>query len=329
MRPGDVSLGVLPLSGVFGFNHVLAMLLAGGAALLVPVLDPPRTVEAMAEYGVTHVIGGDDLFGRLREGWETAGRPGLALRRGGIADFAGDAASCVAWAAEHFGAEVTGVYGSSEVFALTATWPAGLGLDERVRGGGRLVSDDIAVRLVDPDTGAVSGPGETGEIQLRGYNVVTHYLGSAGSFTDDGWFRTGDLGTAEHRPDEFVYVCRAGDALRLRGFLVEPAEIERFLMDQPGVDTAKVVAVPDADGTDVVVAFVTAVSGPGGPALDEDRLLAEARAKLAAFKVPRAVRVVAELPTTSGTNGRKIRTAVLREWAHELVRSPHDPEGAR
>jgi fatty-acyl-CoA synthase len=321
MRPGDVSLGVLPLSGVFGFNHVMAMLLAGGTTVLVPVLEPVAAVNAMERWGVTHVIGGDDLFGRIRDGWEAAGRPRLALRRGGIADFTGDAASCVAWADEHFGADLTGVYGSSEVFALTAAWPPGLPVVERVRGGGRLVSTDIEVRIVDPDSGALSERGETGEIQLRGYNVVTDYLGAAATdaFTSDGWFRTGDLGHREDRDDELVYFCRAGDALRLRGFLVEPAEIERFLAGRAGVDTVKVVAVRRADGVDVVVAFATVTPDDAGAAVDADALLSAARSQMAAYKVPQVIRVVDELPVTSGTNGTKIRTAVLRQWAEELV----------
>jgi fatty-acyl-CoA synthase len=325
MRSGDVSLGVLPLSGVFGFNHVMAMLLTGGATVLVPVLEPVATVEAMARWRVTHVIGGDDLFGRIRDGWERAGRPALTLRRGGIADFTGDAAGCVAWADESFGADVTGVYGSSEVFALTAAWPSGLPVTERVRGGGRLVSRDIEVRIVDPDSGVACERGETGEIQLRGYNVVTDYLGSPesarDSWTADGWFRTGDLGFREERDDEIVYVCRAGDALRLRGFLVEPAEIERFLMGQPGVDTVKVVAARAADGGDGVVAFATVTADDAGAAVDADGLLAVARSRLAAYKVPQAIRVVDELPVTSGTNGTKVRTSVLRQWADELVGS--------
>ena len=328
MRAGDMALGVLPMSGVFGFNHILAMLLAGGGTVLVPVFDPVPTVEAMARYGVTHVIGGDDLFGRLRDGWVNAGRPSLALRRGGIADFTGDAASCVAWAEDTFGADITGVYGSSEVFALTATWPAGLSRDRRRQGGGKLVSEEIRVRIADPESGVERPVGEPGEIQLEGYNVVTHYRGAGGAeaFTSDGWFRTGDLGIRHGRSDEFVYLCRIGDALRLRGFLVEPAEIERFLMDQPGVETAKVVAVPDEDGAQVVVAFVTATGDDAGATMSAEALLSETKLRLAAFKVPKLIRVVPEMPVTSGTNGTKIRTAVLRDWASDLMRSPPPDE---
>ena len=95
-------------------------------------------------------------------------------------------------------------------------------------------------------------------------------------------------------------------------------------MDQPGVETAKVVAVPDDHGSDVVVAFVTVSPDDRGRAVTAADLLGTARARLAAFKVPRAVRVVDELPVTSGTNGTKIRSAVLREWAVAVLAGTED-----
>ena len=81
-------------------------------------------------------------------------------------------------------------------------------------------------------------PGIQGELQFRGPNVVDTYLGNPNAakhaFTADGWFRSGDPGFMN--PDgSFDYVCRMGDALRLRGFLVEPAEIEGLSRITPQV----------------------------------------------------------------------------------------------
>ena len=73
MRTGDRFLGVLPLSGVFGFNPAIAMLSVGGACLLEPSFEPSQVLDDMNEHEITHVIGGDDMFGRCR-----APRPGLA-----------------------------------------------------------------------------------------------------------------------------------------------------------------------------------------------------------------------------------------------------------
>src|SRR5205085_10678694 len=92
MRPGDRFLAALPLSGVFGFNPAMAMLSVGGACLLQPVFRPEVVLSDMEAHGVTHAIGGDDMFGRLMDAWTAAdarARPALSrFRRGGIADFA-------------------------------------------------------------------------------------------------------------------------------------------------------------------------------------------------------------------------------------------------
>jgi fatty-acyl-CoA synthase len=214
------------------------------------------------------------------------------------------------------------LYGSSEVFALTAMWPAEEPPERRWDGGGRLVHDDIEVRVVDPGSGAVLAPGQEGELQFRGPNVVDGYLGGgADPFTEDGWFRSGDLGAlVDERA--FRYVCRMGDALRLRGFLVDPAEIELRLAAYPGVHTAKVVGVPGADGATRAVGFV--VPCPDAR-LDAAGLRSWCAEGLAAFKVPAAIRVVEEMPTTSGTNGTKVRAAVLRDWASDALAAGDPP----
>jgi fatty-acyl-CoA synthase len=215
------------------------------------------------------------------------------------------------------GVRVAGVYGSSEVFALTATWPADEPAPACWAGGGRVVHPDIAVRVADPDTDAVLEPGREGEIQFRGTNVVDAYLGAAvpDPRTADGWFRSGDLGVLVDE-GAFVYVCRRGDALRLRGFLVDPAEIELRLGEHPDVATAKVVGVAGEDGDTRAVGFVVPV--PGRSPAGED-LVAWCREALAAFKVPAAVQVVDAMPTTSGTNGTKIKAAELRRWAQRAL----------
>lgn len=319
VRPGDAVLCVLPLSGVFGFTPAFAALAAGAACVLVPVFRPADAVRAMHDHDVTHLVGGDDLFGRLEDAWERDPVPLSSWRRGGIADFVGRTHEILSWAEHHAGARVCGVYGSSELFALTTIWEPDTPIPQRALGGGRLVSPEIEVRVVAEDTGRQLPAGETGELQFRGYNVVREYVGdpvaTAAAVTDDGWFRSADLGRLRDDGEGLVYVCRAGDALRLRGFLVNPAEIEEFLASHDDVAVPQVVGVTGSDGADVAVAFVTLRSGA---ASGEDELMAWCRAHLAPFKVPARVVVVDEFPTTAGTNGTKIQKAVLRQWADEL-----------
>jgi fatty-acyl-CoA synthase len=319
--PGDTVLGALPLSGVFGFTPVMAAVLAGASALLEPVFDPVGVLDDMVTTAVTHAAGADDLFGRLQGAWADHRVP-LALRWIGIADFEGRSREVAAWAHREFGTWVGGVYGSSELYALAAFWREGTPLEQAFGGGGTVVSNAISFRVADPVTGEEAPADGEGELQFRGFNVVDAYLGdpslSEGAFTSDGWFRSGDLGRRVGE-DSFVFVCRMGDVLRLHGFLVDPSEIELRLNAHPAVALAKVVGVPSEGGATVAVGFV--VLHPDRPVPTSDELRAWCAGTLAKFKVPSVVLTVAEMPTTSGTNGTKIRAAALREQAADWIRA--------
>jgi fatty-acyl-CoA synthase len=317
LTEGDAVLCALPLSGVFGYNTAMAALAAGAVCVLEPVFAADAVLDDMAAHRVTHVVGGDDLVLRLHDAWFARPRDLSAWRWCGIADFQGRSRELAAWARDEFGTATSGVYGSSELFALTAFWPPDEPEPNRWDGGGRVVHPRIDVRVADPVTEEAVEPGQEGELQFRGPNVVDAYLGDpradARAYTADGWFRSGDLGVLVDS-GAFVYVCRMGDALRLRGFLVDPAEIEFRLAAHPGVHTAKVVGIDGADGGTRAIGFVVAEPGADpGP----DELREWCAASLARFKVPDAVHILPEMPTTSGTNGTKIRAATLREWAKE------------
>jgi fatty-acyl-CoA synthase len=257
------------------------------------------------------------MLGRLMDAWDPETMR-ATVRRGGIADFAGRSREFVDWARRRWGAEIGGVYGSSELFALTAIRPLGGPPEDFAAGGGELVSTAIEYRVVDPEDGTARPPGEIGELQFRGYNVLDAYVGTPGlldaATTADGWFRSGDLGSAAG-PTAVDYRCRNSDALRLRGFLVEPEEIETFLAGHPAVETARVVGAAGGQG-DVAVAFVSLCPGA---AAEPAELLDYCRAELAPFKVPTRLAVLDEFPLTTGTNGAKIRTTELRRRAAAML----------
>jgi acyl-CoA synthetase (AMP-forming)/AMP-acid ligase II len=311
---GEHVLCALPLSGVFGYNTAMAALAAGAVCVFAPVFAADAVLNDMAMHRVTHVVGGDDLVLRLAEAWQARPRDLSAWRWWGVADFQGRSRELAVWARDRFGTSTSGVYGSSEVFALTAHWPHAEPEPGRWAGGGRVVHPGIEVRVADPVTRQVLAPGQEGELQFRGPNVVDGYLGSDAActaFTPDGWFHSGDLGTIVDE-GAFAYVCRMGDALRLHGFLVDPAEIEVRLAAHPDVHTAKVVGIPGTDGATIAIGFVVPRTDRSPDPAD---LLLWCAAGLAKFKVPESVHVIEAMPTTSGTNGTKIRAATLREWA--------------
>lgn len=316
VRVGDRILAALPMCGVFGFNSVMALLVGGGAAVLLSSFDAEEAARLLRVANISHVVGGDEMLGAMFAA-VPADQSLPSLRRGGMANFAGRARDVVESAERRWGVKLSGVYGSSELFALSAIWPAGADVDRRVLGGGVPVDEGIHVRVVDAESGSLVADGKSGELQFRGYNTITAYLNNPTaterSFTSDGWFRTGDLGYVD--AGGFVYQCRAREALRLRGFLVEPSEIEEYFSSNSTIEEVHVVGIDTDDGTRAI-AFVKVMEGED---FDEEVLLESAKLHLANYKVPsRAVRVD-EFPTTTGTNGTKVRFEELRELGRELL----------
>ncbi len=320
-----VLIGV-PLCGTFGFSTAAATILAGGTAVLHETWDVHAVAVAIAEHGVTRMKATDDmLIGVLETGKVT---PTTTWTEGWTADFTNNAVLARDLASQATGGRLvlSGIYGSSEGFAMMSHF-AGAPDDERIQAGGVLAGDGMDVRAVDPDTGATLAANVPGELHFRGPNLITGYLNNpdadATAFTADGWYRSGDLGfTLERSPDvrpAFVFLSRMGDSLRLRGFLCDPAEIEKHLERHPAVDLAQVVGARGEDGADRAVAFVRLVEGPAAfTALRED-LHVHCREGLANYKRPEHIEFVDEFPVTEGPNGMKIRKVELRERAEGII----------
>lgn len=169
------------------------------------------------------------------------------------ANFSGQPHKLVRQTEEAAGVPIHGTYGSSERFALTSRWAADAPVEERAQAGGYLVTKEMRVRTCDPETGREFAPGEHGELQFRGYNVTTGYFGNepatTAAFTHDGWYRSGDLGHVEPT-GAFDFLSRLKDSIRVRGYLVDPLEIEEQLERHAAVEVAQVVGVPIAgEGT--------------------------------------------------------------------------------
>lgn len=155
-------------------------------------------------------------------------------------------------------------------------------------------------------------PGDSGEVLLRGPNVMLGYLddpeATAAAIDADGWLHTGDIGTLDAAGNLRI-TDRLKDMYICGGFNVYPAEIEQVLARLDGVADAAVIGVPDERLGEVGRAFL--VTRPGVQ-LDEDSVIAYAREHLANFKAPRSVRFVDELPRNAGG---KVLKPQLRELA--------------
>jgi malonyl-CoA/methylmalonyl-CoA synthetase len=204
-------------------------------------------------------------------------------------------------------------YGMSETAMLTSN-PYDAGQGERRAGTVGLPLPGVGLRIHD-DAGRPLPAGEIGNIEVKGPNVFKGYWRmpqkSAEEFTTDLWFKTGDVGKIG--TDGYVSIVgRSKDLIISGGYNVYPAEIEEHINQMPGVAESAVVGVPHRDFGEAVVAVV--VHKPGAT-LDGSTIGAELKAKIANFKVPKAVFVVDELPRN--TMG-KVQKNQLRELHQAL-----------
>lgn len=317
--PDTVSLAVLPLCGVFGFDQALATLAAGRPTVLVDSYDIEEIARLVERHRPTTMFGSDDMFARLLE--LLPGEDAFAsIRWAGYAAFNASLED-LPERAEPRGLRLVGLYGMSEVQALYARQPLDAPIARRKLGGGVPVSPFGHVRVRDPETGALLKPGEPGMLECAGPSLMVGYYGNeaatAATMTADGYVRTGDL--AELDGDGgFTFLSRMGDVLRLSGFLVNPLEIETHIQAVPGVVACQTIAVPRADGVRAV-AFVILETGA---VLDEAAIIAHCRRGLANYKVPLRVLDIADFPVTPSPNGPKIQRAKLRDMALARLSGP-------
>jgi len=312
---GVVLLAALPFAGTFGYVSMLAALAAGKPVVVMHTFDAAVAARLLVAHRITHCFGSDEMFEALLPlaPDPTAVPAYPALRLCGFAAFRAGAAA-VAEACITRGMPLAGLYGSSEVHALFAIQGLDRPLAERVEGGGTTVNADAQIRVRDAETGALVPVGTAGLLEFRSPSNFIGYLNNpeatAQAISADGWFSTGDIGNL--RADgSFVYLTRAGDAIRLGGYLVAPAEIEEVIKAQPGVAAAQVVAV-DLDGKTRAVAF--AIAQPGATP-DAAAIIDVVKDRLAAFKVPARLWWVDAFPVVNSANGTKIQRNKLRDLA--------------
>ena len=167
----------------------------------------------------------------------------------------------------------------------------------------------VSVRVVGAD-GATCAPGEVGDIEVKGPNVFSGYWRmpdrTREEFTDDGYFRTGDVG--EMAADRYLRIVgRAKDLIITGGLNVYPKEIEERIDALPGVAESAVIGVADPDFGEAVTAVVVAKPGH---VLREADIVAVLKQEMAGFKVPKCVYVVDELPRNAMG---KVEKNVLRQ----------------
>jgi fatty-acyl-CoA synthase len=317
-EPETLTLSILPLCGVFGFNQTMTTLAAGRPCVLVESYEIEEIARLIAQHRPSSLLGSDDMIARLLE-LVPGEKPFSSVKWMGYAGF-NAALENIAEAAETRGLILRGPYGMSEVQALYAIQPLDAPVAQRKKGGGVVSSPFAHVRVRDPETGELLGPGQPGALECAGPSLMVGYWGNekatAEALTTDGYVRTGDLGQLE-ADGSFTFLARMGDVLRLSGFLVNPLEIETHIQKLPAIEGCQTIAVPRPEG----VRAVSFVMLKPGAALDEAAVIAHCKHGLANYKVPARVFAIDDFPKTPSPNGFKIQRNKLREMADERMRA--------
>ena len=214
---------------------------------------------------------------------------------------------------ERTGHTIVERYGMSETLMLTSN-PYDARDGERRGGTIGFALPGVGVR-VSSGSGEVSAPGEVGHIEVKGPNVFSGYWRmpekTREEFTEDGWFRTGDVGSLDAQ-GRLTIVGRSKDLIITGGFNVYPAEIEGYLNEAEGVLESAVVGAPHPDFGEGVVAIVVPRSGAK---LEPEMLIAGLKARIANYKVPKRVFLADSLPRNAMG---KVQKNLLREQHQDL-----------
>ncbi len=321
LHPDERLYLVMPLFGILSnVNGVLTMWAQGAAIVLDDRFEEEKALRliqdercsviylmpVMLEKMLRHPRFKEFDLSRVRTGTIVTNDPAVMKR-----------------AIEEFGMhQMYTTYGMSELASVTLRSLPGDPPEVIYNSHGRPMPD-MEVRVADPETNKPLPVGETGELQVRGYNVTPGYYNkpkeTTAARTPDGWFKTGDAGY--ERPDgNFKFISRLKDGYKHNGFNVSTLEVESVLKRHPAVEAAAVVGIADATTGEIGVAFVVPREGRK---IDVGELADFARPILASYKRPERIVLIDELPLTAGTG--KVQTRQLKEMAREIV----DKEKAR
>ncbi|MFD6674614.1 class I adenylate-forming enzyme family protein [Rhodococcus zopfii] len=296
----DVILGVAPLFHITGLvGHIALSLLTGAPLVLMYRMDPEATIETIQQQRVTFTVGSITVFIALMNS-ENSSREALQSLTKICSGGAPIPPSTLAAFEEKFGHYIHNIYGLTETTSPSHCVPFGTRAPVDELTGATSVGVpvyDTVVRIVD-DNGNDLPPGEIGELVTAGPQVVAGYWNkpeATAKSIPNGVLHTGDVGYMD--ADGWFYIIdRKKDQINASGYKVWPREVEDVLYEHDAVREAAVVGVPDSYRGETVKAFVSL--RPGSSATPEE-LIAFTKERLATYKCPREVEIIAEIPKTA------------------------------
>jgi long-chain acyl-CoA synthetase len=303
IEAGDIVFGGLPLFHSFGQTVGMnATLMVGATLTLVPKFDPAEALETIQRDGVTHFYGVPTMYGALlhhpeRESYDTS-----TLRQC-ITGGASMPVEVLRGFEEAFGAIVLEGYGLSETSPVSSSNHPEM---ERKPGSIGTPLEGVEMKVVDEDDNEVP-QGEVGEIVIRGHNIMKGYWQRPDATAEamrGGWFHSGDMARIDEE-GYFYIVDRKKDLIIRGGYNVYPREVEEVLYEHPKIREAAVLGVPhDEWGEEIGAAVVL----HEGEELGSEEVSAYVKERIAAYKYPRIVWFLDDLP--KGPTGKILKREI-------------------
>jgi acyl-CoA synthetase (AMP-forming)/AMP-acid ligase II len=313
--PGDRVLAVLPLFHIYGLTALMNAPLRHGATVVVlPRFDLETFLAAIQNHRITGLYVAPPIVLALAK-HPLVAEYDLSSLKYVISAAAPLDAKLAAACAERLGLPPLGqAYGMTELSPGTHVVPLDAMREAPPGTVGRLIAG-TEMRIVSlDDPGRDLGPGESGEILIRGPQVMKGYLGrpdaTAAMIDPDGWLHTGDVGHVDESGWLFV-VDRVKELIKYKGFQVAPAELEAVLLTHPGVADAAVVGARDENGTEIPHAHV--VRRPTAAALSENDVMMFVAERVAPYKRVRRVTFIDVVPRAA--SGKILRRRLREEPA--------------
>jgi fatty-acyl-CoA synthase len=311
----DIHINYLPMFHIYALSEVMMICaLTGAKQILMESFDAKEALTLIEREQVSLAHGFDTHWKDLLDS-QSALQANVSSLRLGTLPAGTEATIPVAELVQDIFCPTVSGFGMTETWAFAAlSFPTDT-REQRIYASGYPMSD-ISFQVVNPETGIPVEPKELGELRVKGYTLMQGYYkrpqATAESFTEDGWFKTGD--TAKIRQDgRLIFLGRYKDMLKVGGENVSPAEVEAHLMKISGIQAISVVAYPDERLHEVAVAFTILKSDS---MLTADEITGFLKGKIASFKIPRHIIFVKEFPMTSSG---KVQKARLRKQAIEIL----------
>jgi long-chain acyl-CoA synthetase len=304
----DVALCFLPFNHVFGQMHLLnATIMSGGCLELLPAFDMDQVLEVMEKGLVTKFFAVPTLYVRLLSVNDLRKR--LGRLRYCFSAAASMAMEIVKQWKQCTGLTIAESYGMTEAMPLTYNH-----YYKHVVGSVGQTIHGVEIQIRD-GSGKEVPLGESGEICVRGPNVMKGYLdkpeATASAFWGTQWLRTGDIGLFD--PDGYLYIVdRLKDMIITGGENVYPREVEEVLYERPEVQECAIVGLPDREWGERVAAFIVPKAGH---CIVPEQIRSFLKSRLSPFKVPKEYVTVSELPKSPA--GKILKRELKKRFTDE------------